>query len=329
MLNKLNVKKYTDVDKEEWDSFVLNDSVNGTFLQTMNFLNYHPSDRFKDESIMVYDDNRLVAVAPGCRLIDDGKECFFSHKGTSYGGILIKRKFYNVERTMEIISCIDEYLLSRFERVIFKITPDLFCKENSDLLQYGLKHYGYTNYDELSSYVDLSEFPLNVEDKFDRNKKRNIKKCIDRGLTFRELETKEEISEFHRLLTINLQKYNHTPIHSLPDLYDLKFNREYDNIQFFGAFEQNEIVAAGMMFCFDGTVFHAQNLSYDYHMEDYSPISYLYYKVIEYGKKQGYSYLSWGISTEDCGKVINYGLIRNKESYGSKYQVNRTFVKNF
>ena len=243
--------------------------------------------------------------------------------------MIIRRKYYSVEKTLEILNCIEEYLSTHFDKVIFKITPDLFCKENSDLLQFCLRYSGFNNFDELSSYVDLSDFPDDVEKKFDRNKRRNIKKCIERGIYFREIETKDEIAEFHRLLTINLQKYDLVPVHSLSDLYDLKFNRENDNIRFFGAFEKDEIVAAGMMFCFDGMVFHAQNLSYDYHVEDYSPITYLYYKVIEYGKNHGYSYLSWGISTENCGSVINYGLIRNKESYGSKYQINRTFFKDY
>lgn len=70
-------------------------------------------------------------------------------------------------------------------------------------------------------------------------------------------------------------------------------------------------------------------MSADYRFTEFSPITYLYYKVIESAKKQGFKKLSWGISTENAGKELNMGLIRNKESYGSKHDLNRTFIKNY
>ena len=89
-------------------------------------------------------------------------------------------------------------------------------------------------------------------------------------------------------------------------------------------------VAGGMLFIFEQSkVIHAQNLSADYRFTEYSPITYLYYKVIEQAKKDNFKALSWGILTEDCGNIINWGLVRNKESYGSKHQLNRTFYKLF
>ena len=45
-------EKYNEKDEKKWDDFVMEKSINGTFLQTRRFLNYHPKDRFVDESIM-------------------------------------------------------------------------------------------------------------------------------------------------------------------------------------------------------------------------------------------------------------------------------------
>ena len=39
------VRPYTPADEAEWDRFVMHESGNGTFLQTRNFLNYHPAGR--------------------------------------------------------------------------------------------------------------------------------------------------------------------------------------------------------------------------------------------------------------------------------------------
>ena len=36
-------ERYNEQDEEIWDDFVMEKSVNGTFLQTRRFLNYHPS----------------------------------------------------------------------------------------------------------------------------------------------------------------------------------------------------------------------------------------------------------------------------------------------
>lgn len=323
------IHKYEKSDKEIWDSFVIDKSINGTFLQTKQFLSYHPEDRFVDDSIMIYDDKKLIAVVPGCIIRDEKSSVYYSHKGTSYGGPIISSNYYHSEQVVVIIRTIDEYLREEFDKAIFKITPDLFTKEKSDLLQYAFQYCGYSNYTELSTYVDLDNIHDDICSSFDRNKKRNIRKCIELGLEFRELQSDEEIVTFHKLLSINLGKFGAKPIHSVSELFNLKHNIAPGSIKFFGAFLDKDIVAAGMMFDFDGVVFHAQNLSYDYRDNEYSPITFLYYKVIEYAKCNGYKYLSWGISTEDCGRKLNFGLIRNKESYGSKYQVNRTFYKNF
>lgn len=49
------IHRYSDEFAERWDAFVLDSSVNGNFLQTRQFLSYHPDDRFKDYSLMYFD----------------------------------------------------------------------------------------------------------------------------------------------------------------------------------------------------------------------------------------------------------------------------------
>lgn len=322
---------YTSEYEEAWDHFVNIDSINGTFLQTRRFLNYHPRGRFDDCSIMVFDNkNHMVAVVPACVFVEGKKRTFYSHKGSTYGGVIIKKEFYLTERVMGIIQCIDHYLREKYDEVVLKITADIHSVESSDLLQYVLGHQGYDQYTELNSYVNLMLLQEDIVSSFDRNKVRNIKKCEAHNLTFRELESDEEIELFHRLLTINLTKYDLRPIHTVNEVIRFKHDIIPENVKFYGVFQEQEMMAGGMMFIFDrANVIHAQNLSADFRFDDYSPITYMYYRVIKKAKEKGYKALSWGISTEDRGEIINYGLIRNKESYGSKIQLNRTFYKSF
>ena len=43
-------KKY----EVKWDDFVLNNSINGNFLQTRRFLNYHTEGTFEDASLLFF-----------------------------------------------------------------------------------------------------------------------------------------------------------------------------------------------------------------------------------------------------------------------------------
>lgn len=323
------VVKYSSEKENEWDDFVMDQAVNGTFLQTRRFLNYHPVGRFTDASVMIYDKGKLVAVCPACQMIEDGKKIFFSHKGTTFGGLIFNPKYYCAEKVLKAINELEMYLEREgYQKLELKITPDLFAKESGSLLEYCLYNYGYDSYIDLSSYVDLAETSDIIIDSFDRNKKRNIEKCKAHNLYFRELKNEQEIEGFYRLLTKNLEKYKHRPIHTVEEIKEFRKARLKDETKFYGVFRENEQVAGGMMFLFRQTnVIHAQNLSADYTFTEYSPITYLYYKVIEKAKLEGFAKLSWGISTEDQGKTLNQTLLRNKESYGSKYSINRTFYK--
>lgn len=324
------VEKYTGEHEREWDHFVLQQSVNGTFLQTRNFLNYHPEDRFTDGSFLVYQKGKLAAVCPACVIFEDGKKVLYSHKGSTFGGIVIQKDFYTAEKVLEILQAVDEYCSAGYDSIVLKNTPDLFSVEKGDLLEYMLDYCGYESYAELSTYIDLEKTGDDVRSGFDRNKKRNIRKCEEHGLYFRGLDGEEEIRNFHSLLTINLEKYGVKPVHTAEELVGFQKERIPDYVRFYGVFGHTRMLAAGMLFVFPetGTV-HAQNLSADYRFTEFSPVTYLYYKVIEHAKALGYRYLSWGISTEHAGKELNMGLIRNKESYGSRHDLNRTFIRHY
>ena len=320
---------YCEDYESVWDKFVMEDSINGTFLQTRRFLNYHPAGRFQDASLLIYDKGKIVAVCPACVVMEDKKKVFFSHKGSTFGGLIINRKYYHAEKVLQVIELLDDYLQNYgYGKCVLKITPDLFARESNSLFQYCLQNRNYQSYMELNTYIDLDSISGSVLDCFDRNKKRNIEKCENHALTFRRLTADREIEDFYRLLTKNLEKYSLKPIHTVEEIKDFKNNRLTNETEFYGVFRDAEQVAGGMLFVFSQTnTIHAQNLSADYTFTEYSPITYLYYKVIERAKMDGYSKLSWGISTENQGKDLNLSLVRNKESYGSKYSLNTVYYK--
>lgn len=326
---KLIIIPYSNEYEQLWDDFVMTKSVNGTFLQTRRFLNYHVPGKFHDVSLMVFDGQRLAAVCPANCIIEN-KKIFVSHMGATFGGLVISPKYYYAEKLIDLICIFDQYLKAQnYEKCILKTTPELFSKKSSSLLEYSLQYHGYESYAELNTYIDLTK-PGDIKNYFDRNKNRNIKKCEQHDLIFKELISNQEICDFYELLCINLSKYNLKPIHTQKEILEFKNSRLKAETKFYGVYHNNIQMAGGMMFLFKQTsTIHAQNLSADYHFTEFSPITYLYYKVIEQAQKDGYQRLSWGISTENHGEILNFSLMRNKESYGSDYSLNRTFVKEF
>ena len=57
-----SVERYTASRKLEWDTFV-SAAKNATFLFSRDYMDYH-SDRFADHSLMIFNDQALVAVLP-------------------------------------------------------------------------------------------------------------------------------------------------------------------------------------------------------------------------------------------------------------------------
>ncbi len=329
-----NAVFYEEKYQKQWDEFTLGDEcVNGTFLQSRNFLNYHPKDRFIDASIIIFDSkNTIAAVCPACKYFENNKKILFSHKGSTYGGLLIRKKYYKTEKLIEIMDCFENFILcNKFNKCILKITPDIFSKQSSDLLQYVLAYKKYNSYTELNTYIDLETQSDDITSGFDRNKKRNIKKCIQEGLVFKEINSENGIIEFHNILTHTLEKFNTSPIHTVSDLISFFKQIIPNNVKFYGVYNGDKAIAAGMIFCFDGTkVLHAQNLSATHNdNQEFSASTFLYYNVIKEAKALGYKKVSWGISTENNGQQINLGLIKNKEDYNSKYTLNRTFYKEY
>ena len=63
------IKKFTYDLEKTWDDFV-NKQYFGTIYHTRQFINYHPYDRFIDESILIYDNDELICVLPACKKSD-------------------------------------------------------------------------------------------------------------------------------------------------------------------------------------------------------------------------------------------------------------------
>ena len=114
----MEIRQYTDNDREIWNSFVAH-SKNGLFMFDRNYMEYH-KDRFEDNSLMFFDEkNELVSLLPATK-----KEgILISHGGLTFGGFItddsMKQHHMN-----DLFDTLKDYMKQNgFSKIIYKSIP--------------------------------------------------------------------------------------------------------------------------------------------------------------------------------------------------------------
>lgn len=315
------IQPYTREQESRWDRFVMEDSMNGTFLQTRKFLNYHPEGRFTDASFFVEKSGIVVAVVPGCSV--DGS--FVSHLGSTFGGPVISKDFYSGNKILEIVKDIDDYIVRNFKSVKLKPTSPIFATVPTDLLDYSLEHSGFSRHTELSCYTPIAKGVDPLEN-CKRECRHNFRQSEKLNLTYGEIPDCE-MEKFYDFLVKSKARYNTKPVHSLAELQDLK-QRFSEEILFRGVWQDGIYLSGMMIFYFrQAKVFHFQYLAPDDSKRETNATTSLFVNAMREAAQVGCEKFSWGISTEDAGAYLNENLYRFKESFGALPCLNARYEK--
>lgn len=321
---EITVKKYDNSLADEWDQLIA-ESRNGTFLQSRKFMNYHPEGRFEDYSLLFYEGNELIAVILANVIREGERKIFFSHKGTSYGGIVLAQSFYSVEKIACLMEVFIDYCRENgFDEVFMRMTPDLYARQDMQLVHYYLVKMGCRCYNELNFYMDLQPYKEDILSCFSSGKRRDYRYSLKNELTFQELR-EEEILKFYQVLQKNQKKLGIGSVHSIEELTDLKKNRFPDKISFYEVEKDGKCIAGSMIFRFDNGVFHTQYLASDEEYLSCYPMEFLIYHLINTAVREEQKFFSFGICTEDLGRYLNIGLARFKEGFGADYGINYSY----
>lgn len=322
------VENYNGDLREKWDKFVNCESANGTFLQTRQFLEYH-GDRFMDHSLIVYKgNNTIAAVVPACVVLDVEDKIFSAHMGSTFGGIVLDRQCNNIEDVEAVINCLEDYFAAEgYREIQLKYTSEIFAKDNCNLLDYFMFQKGYSEYKELSCYIDFTQYNDDIITNFSSGRRRDYKYSLKSDLVFQKIGNDTEVERFYHILCENLQKFDAVPVHSLSELLDFKNNRLPEITEFYGVYHGDEMIAGSMVFNFHNTVFHTQYLAAKQDYLKMYPMNFLDTNLICEAKNRGFRYFSFGTSTEEHGKVLNKHLAQFKEGFGTQFGINKRYVK--
>ena len=150
------IRPYDESLSGKWDEFVMQHAMNGTFLHTRRFLNYHPEGRFTDASLLICNGQELCAVIPAAVQTIDGKRMLRSHPGSTFGGPIIGAEMLRAPKLVELVAAIDEYNQQQgYDGCELKLTSDLFATLPTDCLQYALYHAGYTDEIEIAACLPV------------------------------------------------------------------------------------------------------------------------------------------------------------------------------
>lgn len=313
---KYSVEVYSNKYEEAWDTLVA-ESPNGTFLHSRSFLSYH-KDRFLDCSFVLINEEKgtMEAVFP-CAL-DKNSKLATSHPGSTYGGIVTRNIM-----TPEIVKCfldgiIDQLKVQKIEELVYKLTPDIYRLDYSNLDEYFIWRAQGTNYrNDISNIIDLHK-PF----KFSSRRKRGIKKAKKNNLTY---SSNFDFSiDVWKILESNLSEHNVKPVHSLDEITLLK-NKFPHNIFLHMALDVSGQPLCGVVAFHMESVVHAQYIFSAHEGRKCGALDFLFANLIELAIKDSSSYFSFGASSEEQGQILNNGLFNFKAEFGSRGVLNRTY----
>ncbi|WP_240098632.1 GNAT family N-acetyltransferase [Thermomonas flagellata] len=302
----IKVVRYSPELRSDWHAVVAG-ARNAVFQFEREFIEYH-GDRFVDMSLLAYMDGAPVAVVPAA--YDPIGQKLISHPGLTFGGIVVLRELRGGDCIAVVDAVLEVCKAWGMRACILKPLPAQFCNYPSGDVEYALWRMGFKVIRrDLSSLLPLYDAirPSNL-------RRRSLRKARRAGVCVR---VESDIKAFHALLTSVLSvRHGIKPVHSADEMR-LLMSRFPENISIFTAYLADTMLAGAMVFRY-GHVWHTQYLANSPRGCEIGALDVVIDDVAERAREAGAKYLSFGISTEDQGRVLNDGLLWQKESFGAR-----------
>lgn len=277
-------------------------------------MEYH-KDRFEDHSLLVFDNEDLVAIFPAS--IKDGT--VNSHGGLTFGGLLVRPDEY-AKNTVRYVSAVLRYCHEAIiSKLIFKQSPSFYSSISQDDVDYAMfLARGELVRMDVAFAIDLS---AKVKIPYQERRRRSIKKAIKNGIVVRESSDFGPFWEY--ILSPNLLlRFGVSPVHSLDEIRMLA-DCNPGKIRQFEAW-QGETLMAGCTIFETPLVAHAQYISASDEGRSNGAIDLLFHHLITevFSTK---NFFDFGIANEEEGRSFNIGLLDWKEGFGARAYAHRFY----
>ena len=273
-------------------------------------MEYH-SDRFDDFSLMVFKDEKLIALLPANKKGD----MLFSHKGLSYGGFIVLKKIRTVDYIKAFSALLKWINTEGFLEIQIKQLPFIYNRHLAEEFEYLLNEIDCKVISNSSYYVlaDLKQYKPNRNRLRGIKKAKNVMQLVDSGMDY----------FWEHILTKNLKdKFGVKPVHTYKEIASLQ-SKFPNQIKFYAA-KEGETIHAGVLTFITDKVVHFQYSSGKDDRDETGALDFLFDAIIK--KYSDYKYISFGSSATDDTLKIDSGLAYWKESFGAYLMPQRTYA---
>ncbi len=298
---------YNSQMANEWDKLV-GQARNSTFINQRPYLDYH-SDRFDDASLVFIDKkDHITALLPAN--YNTTTHTAYSHQGLTYAGLILSHNIRTEQIGEAIGAAIQHYRQMGAQRLVYKPAPYIYNKYPADEPLYFLSRHGARlTARSLSQAIYL---PQAIQMNTLRHRK--VNKSINAGNHVCE---EHDTTQFWHILDHTLQtRHNVHPVHTIAEL-QLLMQRFPKQIRLFTTKDNTGETLAGTIVFDCGQVVHTQYLAASDKGRQVGALD----QAIEHIMTNIYpdrTYLDFGVSTEDGGKILNSGLTFQKETFGAR-----------
>ena len=298
----IRIEPYTPQHKQIWDQMIAQ-SRNGVFLFFRDYLEYH-SNRFQDASLLFFDGNDLLAVLPANRNGDH----VVSHGGLTFGGV-ISRHNLGASAMLELFNVLRGWLHGQgVSTLLYKPVPHIYHRMPAEEDLYALFRSGARLVRrDLSSTLDMTCRPPMEHGRENR---------LKRGKRTFVVRESRDYGAFMDLVNCVLTtKYKVAPTHTRQEM-EMLSGLFPQNIRLYGAYRGKQL-CAGVLVYESTNVAHAQYIAGADEVKREGALECIFDELLE-RRYATIRYFDWGISTEQAGRLLNPGLVQNKESYGAR-----------
>jgi hypothetical protein len=297
----VEVRRYSAEMAGAWNA-LNRQAAGGHFMFDRGFMDYH-ADRFADASLAAFEDGRLIALLPA-NLRDTEA---WSHQGLTFGGLV--HAGLGAARTLEVLdACAAELAAMGATSLIYKALPWIYAAAPAQEDLYWLfRRDAALIRRDVSAAIDYR-----ARGRVSSRRERGAKKAAAAGLSFAQ---SQDWGGFWRLLEgVLAERHGAAPVHSLAEI-ELLAGRFPSEIALFTAADA-EGPQAGVVMFRSAHAAHAQYIAAGPKGRETGALDGLFEHLIG-AHADTHRYFDFGISNTDGGRVLNEGLMRQKEEFGA------------
>ena len=288
----IDIVEFTPEYREDWTRF-LQESNNGTLFHDLEFLAYHPEDRFITRHLLFRKDGSIVALLPAAIVSESNSKVLLkSAYGASIGDLVLPVA-QPAETTMELVRALQEYVRSSgFTGIQLRLGPSVYMREPNESLSYALMANGFRlNRRWLCHVIALPTEAYDVLKQSKRGKARDYQIGIRNELKPREVGP-EGIDTFYELLESTETRHGAVPTHRKKEIRQL-FQLVPSRIRLFLCEKNGKDLAGVLLFVLNDRAAYTFYICQDYlHNEPYTT-TVLVMSVAQSMASEGFRILTW------------------------------------